>query len=108
MSNIQAKLDELVEYLAAESGIRTTRNPAKVIAPCIFVDVPAVTGVTMGKTIIEVPVWLIAPGQADLISFNWLADHVEQFVRICKTTTADPQPYGDTAPAYRATLQMTI
>lgn len=106
MTTITERLDEFTEALSLEMGIQATRDPAFVIAPCLFVDLPRLVNSTLDGVIMEVPVWLMAEGPADMISAEWLLGHVEKLVELCGTLDAEPITYKDTVPAYRVTATL--
>lgn len=106
--SINETLNSLVGYLSEHTQLHVTRNPATVNPPCVFVDNPTIENTTMAGVVINVPVWLIAEGQGGLESLTWLLENVVSVMELLPAETADPQPFKDTMPAYRASVQILV
>ena len=104
-------LDEMVAELHMALAIRVTRDPATVVAPCVFVDFPTVESTTLQAATMSVPVYLVAPAPGDLRASQWLLDHTPKFLAALATREATPRPLvlaGVEHPAVTATATLTV
>lgn len=95
---ITAGLEAFAVQLAAATGMTVTRDPSLLFPPCLFIDVPAVTGRTQGATTVEVPVRFIVPGPGDLAAHDALTNGIETVLDACGANTATPEPFGNSGP----------
>lgn len=111
MSYLNTALDEYAEYLASQTSLPVVRDPALVLPPCLFLDIPTVTGQTQGATTLAVPVALITDPPADLRAADELMDLLPDVLTACGEANAEPRPVplGDhTYPAMVVTATITI
>jgi hypothetical protein len=59
---IPGDLDAWADGIERATGIRTTRDPDAVIPPCIFIDAPDISAVTMPAISCTLPVYVIGEG----------------------------------------------
>lgn len=112
MIDLNASLQMFAEAIADGTGLRVTTDPATVIPPCVFIDLPAVTGRGMASVNLNVPVYLVAEGSADQIAGTYLLEHLTDFLTATSTAVANPRPLqvgGQHWPAYlvQATLYVS-
>lgn len=110
---IAAGLDLFVDRLDAALSVDVTRDPGAVVPPCVFVDIPAITGRTMGATVIAVPVHLIVPAPGDLYAADTLLGIIPDVLDVCGSNEASPGTYapggGDVSyPCITTTATITI
>jgi hypothetical protein len=78
---ISTDLDDWADDLALVTGITVTRDPDKVIPPCIYVGMPDGIQATIGEQIaLDVPVTLVAPAPSGKASGDWLLDNILTFL----------------------------
>lgn len=107
---IAAGLDLFVDRLEAALDVPVTRDPAAVVPPCVFVDIPAIVGRTMAATIVQVPVHLIVPAPGDLYAADTLLGLTPDVLDVCGSNEATPGTYsgGGTFDYPCMTVQSTI
>ena len=111
MIDLNAGLSLFSAAVATGTGLRVTTDPAKVIPPIIFVDLPTVTGRTMAGVTLSVPVYLVAEGSGDQIAGAYLLDHLPDLLNSTATVDASPRPLeiaGQHWPAYYVQSTLTI
>lgn len=92
---ISTGLDQFVATLKTSTGMDVTRDPDRIFPPCLFVDIPTVTGRTMGAVTLEVNVHLIMPGPGNQVAADALCDRIELVLDACGANTATPAPFSD-------------
>lgn len=110
---IAAGLDLFVDRLNDALDIDATRDPAAVIPPCVFVDIPTISGRTMGATVVQVPVHVIVPAPGDLTAADALLGLIPDVLDVCGSNEATPGTYsqggGDVVyPCITTTATITI
>lgn len=104
-------LDQMVAQLHMALNIRVTRDPATVVAPCVFVDFPTINTSTLQAATMQVPVYLVAPAPGDLRASQWLLDNTPKFLAALAVREATPRPLvlaGTEHPAVTATAMLTV
>jgi len=91
---IAAGLDTFVDRLDTALSIPVTRDPGAVIPPCVFVDIPTISGRTMGATVVTVPVHVIVPAPGDLVAADTLLGLVPDVLDVCGANEATPGTYA--------------
>jgi hypothetical protein len=106
---IVAGLDEFAGHLAAATGMTVTADPGTVHPPCLFLDVPAVTGRTMNAITLSVPVLLVVPGPGDLKARDALMDGIPAVLEACGESAAEPRVFNANELNYPAmTVNATL
>ena len=110
---ITAGIDAFVAQLDAATTIDVVDDPAAIVPPCVFVDVPSVIGRTMGAVIVTVPVHLIVPGPGDKTARDALCLHITDVLDACGETAAAAGTFAQTEgvpglPSMTVTATITI
>jgi hypothetical protein len=111
MIDLNEALNLFATAIGDGTGLRVTTDPATVIPPVVFIDLPAVTGRTMGAVTLNVPVYLVAEGSADQIAGTYLLAHLPAFLDATSTAVANPRPLdvgGQQWPAYTVQATLTV
>lgn len=95
---------------ASDAGFLAVTDPAKVVPPCVLVDVP-VYGETLGlrpcSVNVTVPVFVVARGPAGEASLGPHLDMVEALIPILRADRSDPtllEVGTNQYPAYELTI----
>jgi hypothetical protein len=111
MIDLDAALDELTTGLGEAMGLSSTRDPAAIVPPCVFVGLPRIAGRTLGATQLEVPVSIVSAGNGDLTAGRWLLDNVQELLELTGTREATPRPISVGSadfPAYQVQATVNI
>jgi len=111
MSMIVDGLDTFATQLAAATSMTVTADPGMVHPPCLFLDVPQITGRTMNAITLAVPVIIVVPGPGDLAARDALLDAVPDVLDACGESTAQPRVFSANDlqyPAMTVTATLTI
>jgi hypothetical protein len=102
MSDIATGLDALIDRLTtALPTVTVTRDPAGIVLPCLFVDIPTITSRGMGSITFTAPVRIIVPGPGDLTAAELLLELVTDVLDACGEAEAEPGTFAQAegAPA---------
>ena len=105
------EFDAWAAWIEQATGLRTTRDPDLINAPCVFIDSPAIESRTLSATVYTVPVFLVAPGVGRQAG-DYLLDHSNEFLAAIEEASGDPRvlTIGDVPyPTFhvRKTITMT-
>lgn len=90
--SLSSELDTWAAGIATATGYRVTRDPDRILPPCLFVDFPSTAAVTIGEvTALEVPVWVVAKGAGKAAG--------DQLLDMLETAFAALEPLGRQANA---------
>lgn len=109
--NLPGDLDAWTARLQTETGITATRDPALILPPCLFVDLPTLQPASTTGYQVAVSVWLVAPG-AGKADVDPLLALLPKCLDALPSKWATPEPLtvgGQTFPtAYKLDAQSFI
>jgi hypothetical protein len=112
-----AMLDALADQVGQATGVPTTRDPSVLpglIAQhrgAILVGFPTAVGRLLDGANLDVPVYLVASAPANLAAADWLLEHLDDLLEVCRTGVASngPLDLGDlTYPAVTVTTRIAL
>lgn len=108
--SLDQALDAYADTLASKLGLRVTRKPGTVIAPCVYLAPPSLRALTGHVLAVEVPAYLIAPGNGGDESVAYLTAHAIAFQQTTRAEiVAVTLALGDDDyPAYQATPTISV
>lgn len=108
--SLTSELDTWAAGIATATGLKVTRDPAKVYPPCVYLGLPDVTAGTLPAIAVQLPVYLVAGGSGkqagDQLLDNLLAllDATEQTTASASVLNVD----GTDFHAYLITARLHI
>jgi len=106
---IVSGLDAFAAQLSAATSMTVTADPGTVDPPCLFLDVPAITGRTMNAITLTVPVIIVVPGPGNLQARDALLGYVPDVLDACGESTAEPRVFSANDLQYPAmTVNATL
>jgi len=108
---ITEALDAFAAELSADTGWDVTRDPGLIDPPCLYLDVPTVTGRTLGGITIAVPIRVLVPGPGDQVAADALCDAIPSVLEAAGAAEAEPAVFnrGDiNLPSMTVTATLTI
>lgn len=112
MTTYVQALDELVAVIAAAApGVRVTRDPSTVVAPCVLVGFPSGFAWTQGARELFVPVSLLHKSPADVAALDWLLNTYETLGGLIGQADLAAAPYvigSATYPSVSVTVTLTL
>lgn len=105
-------LDAWAAPIEAALGIPVSRDPGTAVPPCVFVSLPDALTVTVGEVLaLDVPVSLVAEGDAGKITGDWLLDMLPAFLTAVDSRQASPGTVllaGSEYSAYTTTKRLHL
>lgn len=104
------EFDTWADWMKTATGLDVTRDPAQILPPCVYVDMPTVVGRTLAATRYQVSVFLVA-GDSGKDAGDWLLDNVDAWLTAIEEQGATPRTLtiGDVSyPTMHATKTVTM
>jgi hypothetical protein len=111
MSTISDAVDAALAVIATETSLKATRDPSRVIPPCLYAETPSVVGYTQGGVTLELVIHLVPAGNVDNIGKEWLMSKVIDFANAGKFPRVDPgslEVDGIARTTYQGTATITV